>query len=1704
MKNSQRYVARALCLVAGLLFAASAFAADPDATGLVPTIWWDFEAQPNAAGLATSNKGSASASFKDEGTKKYSSGANGGYALDTSSFTPYTSSSGSFSTVGEPITVSAVMTLGTNPNGITLNVRSAAGDLIIRRGADAGSLVIGFGSQGAVSTAVLNATFADGDAAWHLVSVVAGSTGTGLYVDGVLVGSTTDTTLWSPTGVLSDMQFGSHFGGLKTGDVKNGGCIDDLRIHAAALTTGQMKAIAAECGLPVDSFISVRATGEPMVGRNSFATTWSLLLDSNGTADAVVVYGTDAAFSSPTTNALGSALAAGTYTASLTGLSSSTAYWWKIVASNGVDWAETPVSSFRTAAVLTETDFLKRIPITVSGYTGESTLTNFPVLVKLAGNAPSGFDYLGCAEGGADIRFAASDGTVLPHEIELWDPDGASYIWVRVPSIAGITTQFSLYYGADPAGLPAVVPAEVWSRYAAVFHGGTSIADATGKSATVTLQSVSAAASGGRAGGAMTKGSGKGLSFTNPVKSGALSSIGNFSFSGWFNKSAGNTAILFSNKGRQEWNGNGFLALEQESPNGNYFSVGVGNGSDGVHQPVHPGNGKGALVVDTWCHVAFSYDKSMTKLDSYFNGGNIFSTDAARNILDPGKAVWSLGGFQDNADNSFQGAMDELRVFNGTASADWLKAEYDSVDDPAAFAVPGPAESTDSDLPRFGTLAASDENGTVTFSVALATPAFGGAVPTAVSVFYGTDGENWTELPLGATNEVATLIETASGFAGNARVLWYATATATQGGTDKTATSAHRSFVTRALDPVGNYKFFVATVDWNGEPATDIPVALRISEAAILGFSYSDVTSSGFEILDANGHLLPYDIDTWNTSGESLLWVKVPSYADGATITVRYGSAFANARPAATEVWSAYIGVWHMNEILEDASTGKHYTPDSSASGWHAYKAAESDAVPAPVTTATGVTANPTPLTGTAMNIGYGTGKSNDDLGGFVVPTNATSSTTLNGPGFTLSAIVNAHHKATDGRCRVIAFGNNWNEMANLAVGYDDIYCMGSNEHHKSNPGGATNWVCLTAVYGSSSFIYADGTNLSGTGGNPNLPSLTLTKGIGLGCFTDGKQCLNGYLDEARIRNASSTAEYIAAEYHAMADDAAIVLSVVSSSDTSAPVLGTPSVVRSADGSFNVSVEVSENAPETIVCTIGGTDYPMTTETAAVPATYSATISNLSAGTHTASVRASSASGTTVSAACPTAFHAGALVVEAVSNADEGTLMPGVFRISRADADPADLPAITFDVAFSGDGLDAVVAPTVTTLTIPAGELSVETTITPVLAPTVEADTTLTLTASGGFIGQSSSAAMTIVNATFDPTVRYVATDGNDENHGGTSEFPKKTIAAAVSSLASIAQSRTCTVHVAPGLYPISNPIVITNAIRVLGTDADPSRTIVSNKYEAGYYNQDQRIFRIDHAEALVANLTMQKGQDYGNGGNILIGSAGGMVSNCVVEAGYTRDSGKASGAWLDAGVVTHTVFRKNNTSSGTVWWNGVTEGILHLGGNSRAENCLFDNNSQWVTVTLISVGGSATLRNCSIVNTGLSATNADYSVWSALKIDSGATVQNVVIAGVTNTIDGAACPPTGAVANFQNGAFDGDVTGLPTGTITGTAAEFFEDYANGGYTPGVFSPLANTGVEYEGMASVDLAGNPRNFGKGVDIGCYECQKVPGFFIFVR
>jgi hypothetical protein len=339
-----------------------------------------------------------------------------------------------------------------------------------------------------------------------------------------------------------------------------------------------------------------------------------------------------------------------------------------------------------------------------------------------------------------------------------------------------------------------------------------------------------------------------------------------------------------------------------------------------------------------------------------------------------------------------------------------------------------------------------------------------------------------------------------------------------------------------------------------------------------------------------------------------------------------------------------------------------------------------------------------------------------------------------------------------------------------------------------------------------------------------------------------------------------------------------------------------------------------------------------------------------------------------------------------------------------------------------------------------------------------------------------------------------------------TSAIAAKTIAAALALATDGA-----TIHVAPGLYKISTPLNVTSAVRIIGDDPDPSRTVVSNTVDAGYSESggksNKRVFMLSNADAIVANMTFQNGSSWGrnsSGCGFAIGTSGGMVSNCVVEACMTKgNQAMAGGAQLEGGCVTHTVFRKckvgSDTTSNQNQGMSYEPGVLRLK-NAKAENCLFVDNTQDKSkaLTLIRLEDNATLRNCTIVDSGLGNTNQYCAVFTPIYLTSAsATVKNVVVAGVTNRIDGALCRPVwGRPANFLNGATDADISGLnfPEGTVTGTVTEFFKGYVNGDYTPASGGPLYNAGANYDGMASVDLAGNPRKIGSKIDIGCYEAR----------
>jgi len=123
---------------------------------------------------------------------------------------------------------------------------------------------------------------------------------------------------------------------------------------------------------------------------------------------------------------------------------------------------------------------------TSSGADVSGMVTNFPVLVRLGA---SNFDFNKAKSKGEDIRFTKADGTLLFHEIELWDPSqNQAVIWVRVDSVLGnnSTQYITLHWGNENAFAESNAAAvfDTGAGFQGVWHlnqaGNATVLDATG------------------------------------------------------------------------------------------------------------------------------------------------------------------------------------------------------------------------------------------------------------------------------------------------------------------------------------------------------------------------------------------------------------------------------------------------------------------------------------------------------------------------------------------------------------------------------------------------------------------------------------------------------------------------------------------------------------------------------------------------------------------------------------------------------------------------------------------------------------------------------------------------------------------------------------------------------------------------------------------------------------------------------------------------------------------------------------------------------------------------------------------------------------------------------------------------------------------------------------------------------------------------
>ena len=117
-------------------------------------------------------------------------------------------------------------------------------------------------------------------------------------------------------------------------------------------------------------------------------------------------------------------------------------------------------------------------------------------------------------------------------------------------------------------------------------------------------------------------------------------------------------------------------------------------------------------------------------------------------------------------------------------------------------------------------------------------------------------------------------------------------------------------------------KYIEMTVNYTPTAAVDgFPVLVRLNSSRI---SYADVKNAGADLkfTDVSGETVyPHEVDTWNASGESLVWVRLPQLAKGAKFRMYYGDATVTTSPASAPVWQGYDLVCHVGGNANDSAT---------------------------------------------------------------------------------------------------------------------------------------------------------------------------------------------------------------------------------------------------------------------------------------------------------------------------------------------------------------------------------------------------------------------------------------------------------------------------------------------------------------------------------------------------------------------------------------------------------------------------------------------------------------------------------------------------------------------------------------------------------------------------------------------------------------
>ncbi|MFX0053000.1 MAG: DUF2341 domain-containing protein, partial [Candidatus Hermodarchaeota archaeon] len=311
--------------------------------------------------------------------------------------------------------------------------------------------------------------------------------------------------------------------------------------------------------------------------------------------------------------------------------------------------------------------FRKIITIDSNKVNGSESLANFPIYINLSDK--NLHDSTKVQADGDDILFTDNLGTILDHEIELFDQFGNGThahlaAWIKVPNLSATTdTNITMYYG-NPALSSQENPEGVWDiNYEVVHHLNEA---PTGTLYDSTSNNIDVISQGGMTAGDLVDGwIGKGIDFDG-IDDGMQSSdsitINQFTMSLWFKQGTNTTywrTFASVTTSRQ-------FALKDQI---------INFWTDTEHAF---GN---SIATGEWHYAVLTFDGSnyTCYLDGIQHGNNISDslTEVTSDI--------EIGYWKPSEPQSFDGILDEVRISNNAHYANWIATEYINQYDPKTF-----------------------------------------------------------------------------------------------------------------------------------------------------------------------------------------------------------------------------------------------------------------------------------------------------------------------------------------------------------------------------------------------------------------------------------------------------------------------------------------------------------------------------------------------------------------------------------------------------------------------------------------------------------------------------------------------------------------------------------------------------------------------------------------------------------------------------------------------------------------------------------------------------------------------------------------------------------------------------------------------------------------------------------------------------------